>query len=172
MKRCLVGFALVISILGAGCRPGIAYRMPTEGMLPTIAADDLCVANPLAYSFGDVQRFDLVVFRPNEEQRNWYRDDGLLYVMRAVGLPEEKLEIKNNAIYINDQMIEEPFDRITDSADAKRNFGPILIAKDEYFFVGDNRPNSEDSRYWTKATIHKSEIVSKIVSIEKDFYRH
>ena len=92
--------------------------------------------------------------------------------MRAVGLPEEKLEIKNNAIYINDQMIEEPFERITDSADPKRNFGPILIAKDEYFFVGDNRPNSEDSRYWTKATIHKNEIVSKIVSIEKDFYKN
>lgn len=163
---CLAAFLILTS-----CKPGIAYRVPTEGMLPTIGKDDLCIANPLGYSFGEVKRFDLVVFRPSEEQRDRFRDDGLLFLMRAVGLPNEKIEIKDNVVYINDKFLEEPYPKFLDGLDRKKNFGPITIPENEYFFLGDNRPNSEDSRVWTKPTIHRESVVSKIVSIEKDFYK-
>src|SRR6185369_2068321 len=111
------------------------------GMLPTIGPNDLCVANPFGYSFDNIQRFDLVVFRPNDEQRSRFKDEGLLYVMRAVGLPGDKFEIRENLLYVNDQLTEEPFEKITDSSDRKRNFGPVVIPADEYFFLGDNRPD-------------------------------
>lgn len=155
-----------------GCSPGIAYRMPTEGMLPTIGKDDLCVANPLAYSFGDVERFDLIVFRPNEDQRKRFNDEQLKYLQRVIGLPNERLEIKDNRIYVNDQLVEGTFERITGDKDPKKNVSPILIPNDEYFLIGDNRPNSEDSRYWKKATINKQDIYAKIVEIKKDFYKN
>ena len=152
-----------------GC--GVAYRMPTEGMKPTITPDDMCVANPFAYSSAAIQRFDLVVFRPNEEQRRRFKDDKLRYLFRIIGLPNEKVEIRDSKVYINDQLLVQPFDRIMDEADRRKNFGPIVIPNDEYFLLGDNRPNSEDSRYWAKPTIHKSNIYSKIVDIKKDFYK-
>jgi signal peptidase I len=146
--------------------------MPTEGMLPTIGPNDLCIANPMSYSFGDVQRFDLVVFHPNEDERRRSRDENLLYIMRVVGMPNEKIEIRDNAIYINDRLLEEPFEKIISKTDRMKNFGPIVIPADEYFFAGDNRPNSADSRYWTKPTVHRSNVVSKIVSIEKNYYKN
>lgn len=169
----VVGFLifLILSIACSGCRPGLAYRVPTEGMLPTIGPDDLCVANPFGYSFGDVKRFDLVVFQPNKEQRDRHRDDGLVYLMRVIGLPNEKLEIKENVVYINDQVLQEAYPKFLDGLDRKKDFGPITIPENEYFFLGDNRPNSEDSRFWAKPTIHRDSVVSKIVSIEKDFYK-
>ena len=140
-------------------------------MLPTIGPDDLCIANPFGYSFDEVKRFDLVVFRPNPEQRARNGDESVLYLMRAVGLPNEKLEIKENVVYINDTPLVEPFPKFLDGLDRKKNFGPITIPDKEYFFLGDNRPDSEDGRFWTKPTIHMDQVVSKIVQVENDFYK-
>jgi hypothetical protein len=47
-----------------------------------------------------------------------------------------------------------------------------VIPDDEYFLLGDNRPESEDSRFWKKATINKKDIYSKIIEIKKDFYKN
>ncbi len=167
----IAGLCLATSFLLTSCSPGIAYRMPTEGMLPTIGKDDLCIANPFAYSIEEIKRFDLVVFKPSKEQRERFNDDGLIYLMRVIGMPNEKLEIRDNAVYINDKLIDEPFEKIIDGSDFKGNFGPVTIPRDQFFFLGDNRPNSEDSRYWTEPTIPRSAVISKIVRIEKNFYK-
>jgi signal peptidase I len=141
-------------------------------MLPTIGKDDLCVANPFAYTTSDIERFDLVVFTPNKEQVERFNDPNLRYLQRVIGFPGEKIEIRNSRVYINDQMLDEPFQKIFGEQDAGKNVGPILIPADAYFMMGDNRPNSEDSRYWSTPTINKANIHSKIVDIQKDFYRN
>jgi len=171
MRAFIVCTILVFCCLAIGCK-GFAYRVPTEGMKPTIGFDDMCVANPLAYSLDEIKRFEIVVFKPNEEQRKQFNDDDLRYIMRIIGLPNEKLEIKENKIYINDKLLEEPFEKIVGEKDIKKNFPAIIIANDEYFLLGDNRPNSEDSRYWKKSTIEKNNIYSLIVEIKKDFYKN
>ncbi len=171
MRALVVYTILVFSFLVIGCS-GLAYRVPSEAMKPTIGSDDMCVANPLAYSFGEIKRFDIVVFKANEEQRIRFNENNLRYAMRIIGLPNEKLEMKENKIFINNSRIEEPFEKIVDEQDLKKNFPAIIIPANEYFLLGDNRPNSEDSRYWKKATVEKNNIYSPIVEIKKDFYKN
>jgi signal peptidase I len=170
MRTFIVCTILVFCCLAIGCK-GVAYRVPTQAMKPTIGTDDMCVVNPIAYSTDEIKRFDIVVFKPNEEQRKRANDENLKYVKRIIGLPNEKIEIKENKIYINDKLINEPFEKIVDDKDIKKNFPPIMIPANEYFLLGDNRPESEDSRYWKKATIEKSNIYSPVVEIKKDFYK-
>ena len=135
-------------------------------MRPTIEVEDTCIANPFAYSSEPVQRFDIIVFQGPEEVKKRHNVSGELRLLkRVIGLPNEKLEIKDNKIYINDTLLEEPFEKIVDEKDQKRNLSAIIIPNNEYFVLGDNRPNSEDSRWWTKPTISKVDILGKIVQI-------
>lgn len=170
MRAINVCIFLVLCFLANGCG-GIAYRSPTAAMNPTITSDDLCVANPFAYSFGEIDRFDLVVFSPNEEQKQRFKDNDLKYLMRIIGLPNEKVEIKDSQVFINDKLLVEPFDKIKSEGDLRKDFAPIILPGDEFFVLGDNRPDSEDSRYWKKSTIKKENILSKIVDIKRDFYK-
>ena len=87
------------------------------------------------------------------------------YLKRVIGLPNEKIEIKENKIYINDKLLDEPFDKIVDSNDPMKNFSPMTIPDNEYFLLGDNRPESMDSRYWKPATVKKEDILGKVGQI-------
>ena len=66
------------------------------------------------------------------------------FIKRIVGLPGDKIEIKNHITYINTKPLYEPY--ITEPA--KDNFGPVVVPKDSVFVMGDNRNNSDDSRFW------------------------
>lgn len=173
MRPVAISLLLFLCCLAIGCR-GTAYRSPTENMKPTIGPDDLCVANPSAYWLSPVERFDLVVFKARYEpyERNRTADEkDERFIARIIGLPNEKIEIRNNVIFVNDVPLIEPFDKIVDEKDRKRNFPAIIIPEEEYFLLGDNRPNSFDSRSWKTPTVNRRSIYSKIVDIKKDFYK-
>lgn len=113
--------------------------VPTESMVPTIKAGDRLLVNKFIYYFKKPARGDIVVFKPPEELHA--ESD---YVKRVIGLPGEKVEIKNNKLYINDQEMKEPY--LTKSMIG--DFGPTIVPKNCLFMMGDNRNNSLDSRYW------------------------
>jgi len=94
------------------------------------------------------KRFEVVVFKLYDVQDN--RKD---LIKRVIGLPGEKLEIKKGVVYINGTALKENHPMNSDLAD----FGPVTIPSDSYFMMGDNRPNSADSRYF--GFLPKSQII-------------
>ncbi len=135
-------------------------------MLPTIKVGDTCIINKYAYTSKPIERFDIVVFNAPEWAKKLVNDkEDTKYLKRIIGLPNEKIEIKDNKIFINDKLLEESFDKIVDMNDPMKNFPAMVIPENEYFLLGDNRPDSMDSRYWKPATVKKEEILGKVIQI-------
>jgi signal peptidase I len=100
-----------------------------------------------------IRRGDVVVFKyPMDRERD--------FIKRVIGLPGETLEVKNKRVYINGKPLDEPYVHFLEppqspsalaevtSYDLRERYGPITIPAGQYFMMGDNRDNSEDSRYW------------------------
>ncbi len=169
-KRAINIVILVFAIFIVSCT-GRAYRVSTDAMKPTITRSDMCVMDPSAYSKDDIKRFDIVAFEmPGSEKQRVKASGSVVQIKRVVGLPGEKVELRDEQLYINGDLVNEPFEKIVSAADKKANFGPIVIPQNEYFLLGDNRPESLDSRYFAYPTIKKSDIHSKVVEIKKGFY--
>lgn len=133
-------------------------------MLPTIKVGETCIVDQ--YSEIEVKRFDIVMFQAPEAAKKMTRETGdVKYISRIVGLPNEKIEIKDNKVYINDKLLNENFEKITDDEDQMKDFPATVIPEKQYFILGDNRPQSLDSRYWKPSTIKQEEILGKVVEI-------
>lgn len=131
-----VSFALVFGFV----RPVVAspVYVPSESMLPTLEVWDRILVNKLADNFSEPDRGDIVVFESPAESSE-------LLIKRAVGLPGETLELREGELYINGEFVEEPY---VNPAAPPVSFGPVRIPEDHYFFMGDNRGNSTDSRVY------------------------
>lgn len=106
-------------------------------MKPNLVDGELMLLNKIIYKFKDINRFDIVVVD--------YASEPL--IKRVIGLPGEKVEYKDNKLYINGELVEENFK--TNGKTGEYNIsesGYTTIPDDMYFVVGDNRINSADSR--------------------------
>lgn len=126
--------------------------VPSGSMKETIQEGDRIVAFRLAYTFSDPERFDVIVFKYPD-------DESVLYIKRLIGLPGETVEIKDGEVYINGS--ETPLDDSFVENSATGDFGPYEVPEDGYFMMGDNRDNSEDSRYWDNTYVHKEKMLGK-----------
>lgn len=115
--------------------------VPSPSMVPTIQVQDRFLLNKTAYWFKTPQRYEIVIFKP--PARAGVKED---FVKRIIGLPGETIRIHNGVVYINDQPLPEPY--ITPDRAPIREFGPYIIPDEDVFVMGDNRNNSQDSRYW------------------------
>lgn len=111
-----------------------------DSMSPTLEAGDSVLINKMSYLFKEPKRGDIIVFKPNGSKKSRY------YIKRVVGIPGDKVIIKNGKIYINDEEYTDDFteQRIENAGIAEME---ITVGEKEYFVLGDNRNNGEDSRY-------------------------
>ena len=127
-------------------------QVPTGSMIPVVAPGDRLIVNRLAYLFEEPKRGDIVMFAfPDDEKDN--------YLKRIIGLPGEKVEIKDGLVYINDSKkpLDEPY--INDPPNG--NYGPYNVPEGCYFMLGDNRDESKDARFWENKFVKKEKIVGK-----------
>ncbi len=120
-----------------------AFFIPSGSMLPTLHEDDRVLVNKLRYDLHDVNRGDLVVFeRPEGETVGQVRD----LIKRVVGLPGERIEAIDGSVYVDGDLLEEPY--LSDGTETT-NLESQVVPEGHVFVMGDNRGDSMDSRVFS-----------------------
>ena len=149
-----------------------------HSMEPTLENDDSLLVDKVSYCFRQPERYDVIVFEPAIANVSKY------YVKRIVGLPGETIQIIDGVVYINGEPLEndviysfglkdeagkpvEP-EKIYNAGLAEK---PITLGYDEYFVLGDNRNNSEDSRFSNVGNVKYSAIIGRIWAVSSPFGR-
>jgi signal peptidase I len=136
-----------------------ATVVPTESMSPTILVGDHFFLDKVAFPANYPQA--LQKFLPTRTIKRgeilafWSpQTPDLRLVKRVIGLPGETIELRNRVVYINGRKLSEPYAVFTDSVNIPRrdNMAPVTIPADSFFMMGDNRDNSNDSRFWGVAS--------------------
>ena len=139
-----------------------AFKIPTGSMENNLLIGDHLLVNKLVFGptasglerailpVREIRRGDIVVFKfPNEPERD--------FIKRVIGLPGETVELRAKKVHVNGQPLDEPYVHYlvpasegaeVTSADVLERYGPVNVPADQYFVMGDNRDNSQDSRYW------------------------
>jgi signal peptidase I len=129
---------LVLIVAGCSAITGIQpVRIQGYAMAPSLKEGDHGV---FSRRFAKLERGDIVVFYyPAEPSKS--------YIKRIIGLPDEEIEIRAGKVLINGRNIDEPYVDPKNNLSA-RAYAPVRIPADSYFVMGDNRDNSNDSRFW------------------------
>ena len=127
--------------------------IPSESMQNTIMKGDRVLGNRLAYIKDDPERYDIVIFK--------YPDDpSKIFIKRVIGLPGETVTVKDGKVYIDGKEQTQAVSFCPEEMTG--SFGPYEVPEDSYFVMGDNRNNSEDSRFSDIGNISKKYIVGKL----------
>ena len=140
-----------------------AFKIPSSSMEPTLQVGDYILVSKFIYGiripvlntkileWKEPQRGDIVVFiYPKDHTKD--------FIKRVIATEGEKVEVDQNKIYINDQVIEDPWGHFEKNGwaqylQAMEKFGPVVVPKGSLFVLGDNRDNSQDSRFWGFVTL-------------------
>ena len=125
--------------------------VPTESMAGTIEPGNHVICSRYGIGEGDIERYDVLVFTPPDHPQ-------MLYIKRVVGLPGETIVVKNGKVYADGAELDSSF---TKAPQNRRGDGIYKVPDGCYFFLGDNRNNSNDSRFWKNKYVPAANIKAK-----------
>ena len=146
--------ALVFGIL-VGISLFQSVTMQENSMEPTLQVGERFFVNRALYKVSSPKQDDIIVYKTSGS------DDAALHIGRVIGLPGETVQISNGNILINGEVYDENHD-FPEISNAGVASSGISLESGEYFILGDNRNNSEDSRYGDIGNINKKYIVGKV----------
>ena len=133
---------------------GERTKVSGRSMEPNLYNNDQVMLDKLTYRFRDPKRYEIIVF-PGPQGGNQF------FVKRVIALPGETVQIKEGKVYVDHKEVKDySKDHTTDPCELK---GEIKLSADEYFVLGDNRDNSNDSRYKEVGMVKRSKIIGRIV---------
>jgi signal peptidase I len=139
-----------------------AFKIPTGSMEHNLLIGDHLIVNKMVFAptltgferailpDRPIHRRDIIVFKfPKDPERD--------FIKRVIGLPGDRIELHRKKVSVNGQPLNEPYVEFLEppstsgppkTDDLREEYGPVTVPSDQYFMMGDNRDNSEDSRYW------------------------
>lgn len=132
------------------------YLIPSGSMKPTLQINDRLIVDKISYNLINPHRGDIIVFTPPESvlSEENSRDP---YVKRVIGLPGEKVEVKEGRVYINDRPLAETY--IAEQPDY--NWDAKIVPNNSYLVLGDNRNHSYDGHIW--GFVKRDRIIGKAI---------
>ncbi|MDP9017581.1 MAG: signal peptidase I [Candidatus Eremiobacteraeota bacterium] len=151
--RTVASVTLQIAALGI---LALAFFMRTPqvsglSMAPHIASGEYVLINTVSYRLGQPERGDIVAFRHE-------RSAPSVYLKRIIGLPGDRIAIAHGAVMLNGAKLQEPYVRYPDA----RTFGQVTVPPGTLYVLGDNRANSDDSRFW--GFVDQQQVIGKAVA--------
>ena len=151
-----------------------AFKIPSGSMKETLLIGDHILVSKFAYGthipneipFLNIKLFDDIIFFPKQPERGdiivfkYPKDEKRDFIKRVIGVPGDLLEVRHQKVFINGKPYEDLHARHTESPSdsplvPRDDFGPVLVPDDHLFMMGDNRENSQDSRYWGYLNVKK-----------------
>jgi signal peptidase I len=139
-----------------------AFKIPTGSMENNLLIGDHLLVNKFVFApsatrledavlpIDPIARGDIIVFKyPEDPERD--------FIKRVIGLPGETIELRNKKVYVDGRPLDEPYvqylfvpseEEGAFDFDVRVQYGPVTVPERQYFMMGDNRDNSQDSRYW------------------------
>ena len=125
-----------------------------DSMRPAVLDGDIVLVNRMIYDASKPKRGDIIVFKPNGNE------NARSYIKRIIGLPGETVQIVDGYVYIDGQMLDEHYgNEVMETAGIAEE--PVVLGDDEYFVLGDNRNNSQDSRAANVGVIHREDLLGR-----------
>ena len=159
IKTVLLWIVEIVAVVGIAALLTVEFGKTTvmqEGSMdPTLAAGDTVLINRLAYKIGEPKRGDIIAYKVSDDK------NASTHIKRVIGLPGETIEIREGQILINGETYQEKknFPSIQNPGLAETS---VTLDGDEYFVLGDNRNNSEDSRFVDVGNIKEENIIGKL----------